>query len=271
MAGPQSVSPAEPIAPFAGGKRLLARRIIGRIEAIPHKCYAEPFAGMGGVFLRRRLRPKSEIINDINGEIVNLYRILREHPAALEASLGLILPARAEWERLLRTSPDTLTDIQRAARWVFLQRQSYGGVVADRASSGDFAPGTDGPARLHPERLTRLVRRAHVRLQRVHIESLDWHDFIRRYDRPHTLFYLDPPYWGHETDYGKGMFARECFGQMAEQLAGIQGRFIMSINDRPEIRKLFTWARIEEVGTKYTKAGKDMQRAKSVTELLISG
>ena len=84
--------PAEPLAPWFGGKRWLAARIIERIEAIPHRCYAEPFVGMGGVFLRRARRPKSEIVNNANGEIVNLFRITRGHPGRYWCSDSALPP-----------------------------------------------------------------------------------------------------------------------------------------------------------------------------------
>ena len=72
----RDVAPAEPIAGIIGGKRLLARHIAKRIEAVRHRCYAEPFVGMGGVFLRRARRPLVEAINDVNGDIANLFRIV---------------------------------------------------------------------------------------------------------------------------------------------------------------------------------------------------
>jgi len=71
----EQVPPAAPIAPWLGGKKVLHRTIITRIEAIEHKTYVEPFVGMGGVFLRRKWRPKAEVANDLNGEITNLFRI----------------------------------------------------------------------------------------------------------------------------------------------------------------------------------------------------
>ena len=233
---------------------------------------AEPlapwFCGMGGVFLRRRLRPKSEILNDINGEIVNLFRILRDHPDALAGEFDVCLAARAEFERLLKTPPETLTDIRRASRWAFLQRMSFSGKPAHLATPGDYTASVHEPARISSARMTGLIRAAHARLQGVYIECLDWADFIARYDRDFTLFYLDPPYWGHEEDYGPGVFARDDFARLAEMLRGIKGRFILSINDRPEIREMFSWADVGEVGTRYSVNGPATRR---VTELLISG
>ena len=260
------VQAAEPITPWVGGKRLLAKRIIARLEQIPHKCYGEPFVGLGGVFLRRAKRPPSEIINDINGDIVNLFRVAREHADELARQFDLVLASRADFVRLIETPPDVLTDVQRAARFVYLQRLSFGGHPA--STPGDY--GTSAPyypARLTSDRVKRLIAAAHARLQRVHVECLDWFKFVDRYDKPFTLFYIDPPYYGHERDYGRGLFSRDDFARMADQLAGIQGRFILSLNDRPEVRELFGAFNFEAVTTSYTANAKSARKA---AELLIS-
>jgi DNA adenine methylase len=107
----------------------------------------------------------------------------------------------------------------------------------------------------------------HQRLGDVVIENLDWADLLPRYDRPETLFYLDPPYWGSEGDYGPGLFARADFEQLAAALGKLDGKFLLSINDTPEIRALFAWAEIAEVRTTYTISRKD--RSAEVPELLI--
>jgi len=112
------------------------------------------------------------------------------------------------------------------------------------------------------------LRAAHTRLQGVYIERLDWADFIPRCDRPQTLFYPDPPYWGHETDYGRGVFTHADFARLAEMLKALRGRFVLSINDRPEIRDLFAWAKIQEVETRYSTNAKANRPAR---ELLVSG
>ena len=263
-----SAAPAEPLAPWLGGKKYLARRIIELIEAIPHTCYAEPFVGMGGILLRKATRAKSEILNDLNGDIVNLFRALREHPVELARQFELALASRAEFARLLAVPPETMTDIQRAARWAYLQRLSFGGKPAHLATPGQIAPSTQHPARLTAARMRRLIGAAHERLQGVHIECLDWAVFIARYDRPRTLFYLDPPYLGHEADYGKGMFSVEDFARMAELLRGIEGRFILSLNDTPEVRATFEGFEIEEVETRYSVNAKATRPAR---EVLISG
>ena len=122
------------------------------------------------------------------------------------------------------------------------------------------------PSRFDITRLATMLEDVHERLAGVTIERLPWSDFIRRYDRAEALIYLDPPYWGNETDYGAGMFAREDFARMAGQLHGLKGSFLLSINDRPEIRELFAWARIEEVELNYRLSGKPTAAA----ELIIT-
>ena len=79
---------------------------------------------MGGVILRRPFRPKVEVVNDLNGEIINLFRILQCHHAELLGHLKFKITSREEFNRLKRTPPSTLTDLQRAARFLYLQRLS---------------------------------------------------------------------------------------------------------------------------------------------------
>ena len=100
----------------------------------------------------------------------------------------------------------------------------------------------------------------------VVIENLDWLACISRYDRPGTVFYLDPPYWNSEGDYGAGLFIQGDFQRMSDKLQAIAGKFLLSINDRPEIREMFAWADIEAVKTTYSIQGGN---APGAAELLI--
>ena len=260
------VTPTAPIAPWLGGKRNLAKRICARLDAMVCTTYAEPFVGMGGIFLRRSSRPRAEVINDRSRDIANLFRILQRHYVQFLDVLKFGLTTRAEFERLVQVDPDTLTDLERAARFLYLQRTAFGGKVSGR----NFGVSKDRSARFNLTTLEPLLEDLHSRLSGVVIECLDWSDFLRRYDSEGTLFYLDPPYWGCEGDYGKAMFDRADFARLADALRGIQGRFVLSINDVPEIRHIFAWAQIEPISTTYTignHAGRGQERA----ELLISG
>lgn len=126
----EPVDPVSPPAPYLGGKRALAPIITQRIAEIAHDTYVEPFVGMGGIFFRRDRRPRAEVINDRNGEVINLFRILQRHYAAFMDHLKYQLTSRREFERLKATAPSTLTDLERAARFLYLQRTAYGGKVS---------------------------------------------------------------------------------------------------------------------------------------------
>lgn len=112
-----AVAPTRPAAPWLGGKRNLAKRICAIIDADAraggHTTYAEPFIGMGGVFLRRTSRPRAEFINDRQREVYNLFRILQEHYVAFLDLLRFQITTQAGFERLVAVDPETLTDLQR--------------------------------------------------------------------------------------------------------------------------------------------------------------
>ncbi len=261
-----AITPTAPVAPWMGGKRNLARRICAIIDATPCVTYAEPFVGMGGIFLRRQTRPRAEVINDRGRDIATLFRILQRHYVQFLDVLKFGLTTRAEFERLARVEPDTLTDLERAARFLYLQRTAFGGKVSGRS----FGVARERPARFNLTTLEPMLEDLHSRLAGVVIECLDWSDFIPRYDSAETLFYLDPPYWGCEDDYGKAMFERADFQRLALLLGDIKGRFILSLNDLPEVRETFAGFEMTEIRTTYTISSKRNDPAGSRAELLIS-
>lgn len=258
------VKPVRPAAPYIGGKRVLSKRLVQRINAVPHSCYAEPFVGMGGIFFRRDQKPKAEFINDWSQDVANFFRILRHHYEPFIDQIAWLISSRDEFEQMRRCDPDTLTDLQRAARFFYLQRTSFGGKVKSRS----FGISHSGSARFNPLTVRTQLAAIRDRLATVTIERLPWADFIRRYDRAGTLFYLDPPYFGCENDYGLDMFSRDEFVQMADQLRGIKGRFILSINDKPQVRDIFAGFDFEQVDCTYT-IGSNVKAA-VFPELIIS-
>lgn len=259
-----SVTPVCPAAGYIGGKRNLASRIVPIIDRSGCEAYAEPFVGMGGIFLRRRRVLQREFINDISGDVVTLFRVLqRLYPYFIDM-LRFRVASRAEFERLKATPPETLLDLERAARFLYLQRLAFGGKVEGRNFGVDRRQG----ARFNVTRLEPMLADIHERLAGVVIEQLPYGEFIRRYDDHDALFYLDPPYWGCEGDYGQGVFCRRDFELLAAQLAGIKGRFLLSINDGPGVRECFGAFAQAELATTYTLAAGS--NAKRVGELLIS-
>lgn len=238
---------ANPIVPWLGGKRRLADVIVPRFP--PHKCYVEVFAGGAALYF---MRPPAEVevINDINGELVNLYRIVQRHLEEFVRQFKWALSSREVFKWLQITRPETLTDIERAARFYYLQHQAFGGKVSGQT----WGTATTAPApTVNLLRLEEDLSAAHMRLHGAYIERLDWQDCVKRYDRPHTLFYLDPPYW--ETE-GYGVpFPWEEYEAMAERMRNLQGKAVLSINDHPAIRECFEGLHVEVVPITYIVAG----------------
>lgn len=258
------VRPISPVVAWIGGKRKLAPKILPWIEAVDHGCYVEPFIGMGGMFLSRRMAPQVEVMNDRNREVFNFFRMVQIHYQPFVEYMRYRITSRAEFERLAAEDPGTLTEIQRAARFLFLQACAYGG----KPSGGAFGV---SPKAFHGFDLARLgpaLDALHSRLSAVIIECLDYADLIRRWDSPDTLFYLDPPYYGSESDYGRELFSRDEFARLAAQLSAIKGRFVLSINDHPAVRQIFSAYRVAEIEATYSIA---QQAASKVRELVFIG
>jgi DNA adenine methylase len=245
---------------YMGGKSLLAKKIITRIPQ--HNCYCEVFAGAAWLLFKKE-ESDVEIINDINTDLVTLYRVVKLHLEEFIRYLKWILVARDEFERFKLENPETLTDIQRAVRFYFLLKSGY----AARIENPSFNIATSSRPRLNLLRIEEELSAVHLRLSRVYVENRPFEAIINRFDKADTFFYCDPPYYGFEDYYGKGVFLREDFQKLRDLLSGIKGKFIMSINDNDVIRKLFKTFNIEVVETTYTSAGAN--RKKRVNELLI--
>lgn len=248
-----------PLAGWMGGKSLLAKRIVERIPE--HTCYVEPFAGAAWVLFRKP-ESKVEVINDINKDVVTLYRCIQWHLEEFVRYFKWVLVSRDEFERLKKAPPETLTDIQRAARFYYLQQACFGGRIA----SPSFGYGKARPSKLNLLRIEEYLSAAHLRLARAYVECLPYAEIIKRYDGPETFFYIDPPYWDCEGYYGQGIFSRGDFSKLAAQLDDISGKFILSLNDTPGVREVFCAFSIEAVQTKYTC---NNERNKTASEVLI--
>lgn len=237
---------SNPIIPWIGGKRRLAKRIIPMFPE--HECYVEPFAGGAALYFLKDPAPV-EVINDINGELVNLYRVIKHHLEELIRQFQWALISRQHYSWLKVTPEEVLTDVQRAARFFYLQKMAFGGKVESRT----FGTATTSPPRLNLLRIEEDLSAAHLRLARTFVEHLPWQECIRRYDRPHTLFYLDPPYWGTEG-YGVD-FDLDQYAEMAALAKTIKGKMIISVNDIPEMRRAFAGLTMESADITYTVGG----------------
>lgn len=239
---------ARPIIPWIGGKRRLAKVILPMFPA--HTCYVEPFAGAAALFFMK-LPAKVEVLNDVNGELVNLYRVVQHHLEEFVRQYKWALVSRKMYEWAQMAVPDTLTDVQRAARFYYLQRLSFGGKVVGQT----FGTTTSTPPKLNLLRIEEDLSTAHLRLASAIIEQLDWRDCVKRYDRAHAFFYMDPPYWKTEG-YGVD-FPLDAYKEMALILRALKGRALVSVNDHPDMRAAFKGLPMQRVDIAYTISGGD--------------
>lgn len=236
---------AQPIVPWIGGKRRLVDTLMARLP--PHTCYVELFAGGAALFFLRH-PAEVEVLNDVNGDVINLYRVVQHHLEEFVRQFKWALSSREVFKWLQDTPPETLTDIRRAARFFYLQHNAFGG----RVEGQSYGTATTAPP-INLLRIEENLSAAHLRLARAYIERLDWAACIERYDRAHTLFYADPPYWQTE---GYGVpFPWEQYERLADRMAGLKGKLILSINDHPDIRRCFSRFQVEELEIDYTVGG----------------
>lgn len=248
IAKAENVPQTKTLFPWPGGKTRLLQHLLPLLCDNPHTCYVEAFAG-GAALLFAREPAKVEVLNDTHRELAHLYRVVAHHLDEFVRQFRWALTSREmfRWAQLQHV--DTLTDIQRAVRFFYLQKLAFGAKVNGQT----FGTGHREPKRINLLRLEEDLSAAHLRLHRVVIEHLPWHDCIDRYDAPHTLFLLDPPYWQTEG-YG-GAFPLDEYDRLAEAMAGMKGQAILTINDHPEMRRRFDRFRGRTVGITYTLNG----------------
>ena len=243
--------------PYIGGKNRLARKII---ELFPeHKTYVEPFAGGAQVFFHKE-PSKVEVLNDLDLEIVNFLRVCQWHHAELTRHLQFLVVSRRWYELFQRQDPEALTDVQRAARFLYILKNTYGARVVRQ----NFKYGVTHPPNFNPRRIPEIIEKTHQRLEGVQLECLSYEQILKRYDRPTTLFYLDPPYWNRQLY--RFNFKDSDFTNLAKRLGKLKGKFILSLNDHVEVRKLFSNFIIQAVQHTYTTP---RQTGRRYPELLI--
>lgn len=220
---------------WIGGKKLLRKAIIERFPK-DYDRYIEVFGGAGWVLFGKEYKNELEVFNDIDSELINLYRCIKYHPEELQKELDWLLVSRELFncsKEQIKSSG--LTDIQRAARYFYLIKSSFG---ADRRSFGTN--------RKNLVSSIDYLKEIHSRLKNVVIENKSYDNIIKVYDREKALFYLDPPYYKTEKYYNSD-FGLNDHIRLKELLTQIKGKFILSYNDDPFILDLYSGYHIEKI------------------------
>ena len=222
---------------WIGGKKLLRKRILEEFpEEGSFNRYIEVFGGAGWVLFSSDRHAKMEVYNDVNGNLVNLFKCTKYHPEALQKELEFILMSREQFfDAKEQMDMESLTDIQRAARFYILIKESFG---TDLRSFG-----------VRPKNMENAIDyilTVSKRLNTVVIENSDFERILKTYDKKDALFYLDPPYYETEKYY-PDRFMPEDHKRLKEALDGIKGKFLLSYNDCEYVRELYKEYNIIEV------------------------
>jgi DNA adenine methylase len=245
----------KPAITWPGGKTRLLPDILPLIPR--HRCYVEPFAG-GLAVLLAKPRSTIEVLNDLNGELVNFYRCVRFHGDVLLTELEFVLSSRKEFHDF--SDQPGLTDIQRAARWFFRNRNCFRG--ANLSTFGSSATSARGSREARME----SIRLLNVRLDRVTVENLDWQRCLQLYDRKETFFFCDPPYTACQAGQYAAWTPADVL-RFREALDSLKGSWLVTLNDAPEIRDIFRDCKVKAI----TRAkGITQAREKTYRELIIS-
>lgn len=216
---------AAPIVAWPGGKRRLLPHILPLIEASPHRVYVEPFGGGASVLLAKHPATRLEVLNDINGDLINLYRCARWHTRELLRLVRAMPSGRAVFREVRDSRPET--DLLRAARYFYLLKCST------------FGQGHSWLNSPMPRALGRRLVAFRRRMERVILECRPAEELLTIYDSPKTLFFLDPPYVGTGKIDSYDNYTPAALEALANQVRALKGRFILTIDDRPEHRALF--------------------------------
>lgn len=209
------------------------------------------------MLFRKEKHAQNEIYNDINSDLVNLFRCVKYHENELQKELDFMINSRELFDNYLSQMNITgLTDIQRAARYFYLIKLSYGSTIT-----------TYGATKKDTEKMKNYLTKIQKRLSKVVVENKSFEDIIKKYDKENTLFYLDPPYHGTELYYNTN-FTEEEHLLLNKILKNIKGKFVLSYNDDEYIRKLYKNFKTSEVerNNNLTSRYKDNKRYK---ELII--
>ncbi len=244
---------------WVGGKRELRKEIIKRFPPDDVGRYIEVFGGAAWVLFAKDKKPNQlEVYNDTNSDLVNLFRCVKYHCGELQRELEWLLTSRElfhDYQQQLDTQG--LTDIQRAARFFYTVKISFGAKGESYTTCSRSVDHT-----------TNLLKQVQKRLRGVNIEHKDFADLIRVYDRPNALFYLDPPYVGAEKYYQSLSFEETDHQRLKTCMDGLKGRFILSYNDCPLVRELYASYHIESVSRKAVLAG-NCNNAQPYAEVII--
>lgn len=250
----------KPILRWPGGKSRMLKQILPMIPA--HTCYCEPFFG-GGAVLMAKERSSTEVINDINGSLVALYRNLQFHLPALLQEIEWLFSSRDNLHDFI--AQPGVTELQRAARFLLVNRTSFGGNM----HSFGVSKSKGGGVGFDRGQVGRLLGAAHERLNGVVVENIPYERCLANYDSPETFFFIDPPYLNHKTD-AYAAFGEKEMRQFRREVGRLKGHWIVTVDDSGLNRDLFADCNVRAVSTENRAVNRRTHASARFGELLIT-
>ena len=250
---------------YPGGKFYALKHIMPYIECVEHDEYREPFFGGGSVFFAKS-KAQYNIINDLEKEIVNFYKVITI-PSLRSQLIKMLESETATKQRHFEVkSMDVSTELERAFKTYYLNRTSYSGII--NSPAWGYAEGKSSP----PSNWGKFIEQAAKKLVDCEIYSSDYKDILLMPAKGEkVLIYLDPPYYhaDQKRAYTKP-FEIEDHERLANDLKGLPYMFCLSYDDCTEIRELYSWANIYDVSWLYNTANKSGEKRKPCQELIIT-
>ena len=240
-----------------GGKSKLRKTILGMIPK--HTCYIELFFGAGWVYFGKETS-KIEVVNDIDKELINLFRTIKYHAPEIDRLLEYEFSGRDIFEEYKNCTLEYMTEIHRAIRFLYLITQSFGGKGNNYGYGTTTRPGQQIFSK-------DILLKLRDRLKNTYVENLSFEKIIDKYDREHSFFFCDPPYI-ETCDYGN-KFKEEEHRELSDKLKNLKGKFLLTINDHPLSRELYKDFNIKEVQVNYSVSKEAKARGK-YNELIIT-
>jgi len=257
-----------PIA-WLGGKSKLRSYIIEMM--VPHRTYVEVFGGAGWVLFGKG-ESRVEVYNDVNSELVTLWKVI-QNPLWLEEffkRVEFMLVSREQYREFSDADPAGMDMVDRAIRFFYLLRLGFGGQIERDLQISQKSK----PPEVDKMGIYKQFIEAQMRLRNVYIEHLSFDELIPRYDTKDgdSYFFCDPPYYetkGYSAgrDGKKLLFGPQEHRVLRSILEKVRGKWLLTCNDHPEIRKLYDGYEMREVDVMYTMC-KDKKGA--APELIIT-